>query len=93
MGDTKMKGFSAMINLIGEGGAGPASIHGMEALLEIPNTYIHLYGKAETRNGRKMGHVTILGDSLTELQEKIARVKEMVRIIPTTNTELTSAPN
>ncbi|TCT40240.1 5-(carboxyamino)imidazole ribonucleotide synthase [Martelella mediterranea] len=27
-----------------------------------PGALVHLYGKAETRPGRKMGHVTVLGD-------------------------------
>ena len=26
----------------------------------MPGTFIHLYGKAQTRTGRKMGHVTII---------------------------------
>ena len=30
-------------------------------LLEDPANHLHLYGKAEARNGRKMGHVTRLG--------------------------------
>lgn len=30
---------------------------------EIPNAKLHLYGKGEARPGRKMGHVTFLGDA------------------------------
>lgn len=43
-----------MYNLIGH------QIDQLEALAKDPNTHIHLYGKAETRQGRKMGHVTRL---------------------------------
>jgi 5-(carboxyamino)imidazole ribonucleotide synthase len=31
--------------------------------LEFPNLKLHLYGKAEARAGRKMGHLTALADS------------------------------
>jgi len=31
------------------------------ALLADPANHLHLYGKAEARDGRKMGHVTRLG--------------------------------
>ena len=27
------------------------------------NTHLHLYGKTEARAGRKMGHVTVVGES------------------------------
>jgi len=44
-----------MVNLIGEA-AGDAG-----ALLADPHAHLHLYGKGEAREGRKMGHVTRLG--------------------------------
>lgn len=43
-----------MHNLIGD------QIEQLETLAQDPNAHIHLYGKAETRQGRKMGHVTRL---------------------------------
>jgi 5-(carboxyamino)imidazole ribonucleotide synthase len=43
-----------MMNLLGE------EAHGWQALAREPNTAIHLYGKAEARRGRKMGHVNRL---------------------------------
>ena len=32
------------------------------AALAEPDARLHLYGKAEARPGRKMGHLTVLGD-------------------------------
>jgi 5-(carboxyamino)imidazole ribonucleotide synthase len=32
-----------------------------EAALAYPHVKLHLYGKAEARPGRKMGHLTALG--------------------------------
>ena len=43
-----------MINLIGD------DVEDVAGYLSQPKTCVHLYGKAETRAGRKMGHVTIL---------------------------------
>ena len=44
-----------MRNLIGDA-AGDAA-----GLLADPHVHLHLYGKREARQGRKMGHVTRLG--------------------------------
>ena len=44
-----------MKNLIG------ADVEFWRALAADPAAHLHLYGKAETRDGRKMGHVTCLG--------------------------------
>ena len=41
-----------MTNLIGD------EVDRWPALLAEPGVRLHLYGKAETRPGRKMGHVT-----------------------------------
>jgi 5-(carboxyamino)imidazole ribonucleotide synthase len=43
-----------MRNLIGD------EIDDWEAILRDPDAHLHLYGKAESRPGRKMGHVTVL---------------------------------
>ena len=45
-----------MDNLIGD------DVLGWPALLAEPGAHLHLYGKGEARPGRKMGHVTRLGD-------------------------------
>jgi len=41
-----------MINLLGN------DIDQWLNYLHEPNTWLHIYGKSETRDGRKMGHVT-----------------------------------
>jgi 5-(carboxyamino)imidazole ribonucleotide synthase len=47
-------GEAEMKNLIGD------EVHGWRELLADPAAKLHLYGKAEARPGRKMGHVTWL---------------------------------
>jgi 5-(carboxyamino)imidazole ribonucleotide synthase len=43
-------------------------------LLSNPNVKLHLYGKREARAGRKMGHFTCLGQSVSELLEETRRL-------------------
>ena len=39
-------------------------------LLALPGAHLHLYGKAEARAGRKMGHLTLTADSVPAVQAR-----------------------
>ncbi|HEX2148283.1 MAG TPA: 5-(carboxyamino)imidazole ribonucleotide synthase [Pseudorhizobium sp.] len=54
LGDSRRHSNCRMSNLIGD------EIDDVEAWLQRPDVLVHLYGKAEARPGRKMGHVTEL---------------------------------
>jgi 5-(carboxyamino)imidazole ribonucleotide synthase len=54
LGDTSRHSDAVMTNLIG------SDADTWRALAAEPDTAVHLYGKAEARPGRKMGHVTRL---------------------------------
>jgi 5-(carboxyamino)imidazole ribonucleotide synthase len=54
LGATTPHNRAVMHNLIGD------DVNRWPQLLADPNACLHLYGKAETRSGRKMGHVTWL---------------------------------
>ena len=65
LGEVAMRApAAAMVNLLGTttGDARPA----VAAALAVPGAHLHLYDKAEVRPGRKMGHVTALGDTAEE---------------------------
>lgn len=82
LADTDPITYSGMLNLVGaEGHTGKVRYQGMEEVLKLPKTYVHLYGKTETKPGRKMGHINVLADSREELMDKLIRVKEMVQVI------------
>jgi 5-(carboxyamino)imidazole ribonucleotide synthase len=51
---------AAMVNLLGTRHR-PMLDQDLLAALTEPHAFVHLYGKAENRPGRKMGHVTALG--------------------------------
>ena len=63
---------SVMVNLLGVG-PGPGRPFGLERALTIPGAHVHVYGKGESKAGRKMGHVTALGASVADA-EKLARL-------------------
>ena len=56
-GDNSRHSDCVMHNLIGD------DVVQVPKWLATKNAHLHLYGKAETRAGRKMGHVTVLGDN------------------------------
>jgi 5-(carboxyamino)imidazole ribonucleotide synthase len=73
---------SLMLNLIGEEGhSGSVFYKGMDEALKIKGVYIHLYGKHETKPGRKMGHVTIIGENKNDLLDKARSLKEILKVI------------
>lgn len=55
VGDTTPHSAAEMINLVGID-----DVKDIPKYMEMPNAHVHLYGKTEAREGRKMGHVTIL---------------------------------
>lgn len=72
---------SAMINLVGaEGFSGEAIYEGLEDVLKIDNAFVHIYGKRETRPGRKMGHVTVLSREKQELIHQSGKVKQSLKV-------------
>jgi 5-(carboxyamino)imidazole ribonucleotide synthase len=72
---------SALVNLIGEPGhSGVPFYDGLEELLAMENVFIHIYGKHETKPGRKMGHVTLLGRDRIELNMKAKTVKDKIKV-------------
>lgn len=63
LGDTSMKvKNSVMINILGERD-GIAAPEGFDEVLKNKNCHLHIYGKHETKKGRKMGHITVLSDN------------------------------
>lgn len=76
LGNTNAIMPSVMINVIGaEGHSGPAVYEGLRELLAIDNAFFHIYGKKETRPGRKMGHVTVMSKESQDLIHKANIIK------------------
>jgi 5-(carboxyamino)imidazole ribonucleotide synthase len=76
LGATTMLRPAAMANLLGDCWAGGEP--DWAAALSVPNMKLHLYGKAEAKPGRKLGHLTALGDSGGEARERVVRARELL---------------
>ncbi len=73
LGSTEPLRPAAMANLLGELWArGEPDWAGA---LRVPGVSLHLYGKAEARPGRKMGHLTALGATLHEARARALRAR------------------
>ena len=79
LGNTQHIMSAAIVNIIGaDGFSGEVVYEGLEEVLAMDNVFVHLYGKAQTKPGRKMGHVTILSNEKQELLHKAKQVKHML---------------
>lgn len=82
LGNTRPHGAAAMLNLLGElwhGAQSPA----WERILRQPDAKLHLYGKGEARPGRKMGHVTCLGETVEEAKNLALRIQHDIKeVVP-----------
>jgi len=82
LGNTDTIMPAVMVNLLGEKGyQGKAVYRGIEDVLKLKGTYIHLYGKTQTKPFRKMGHVTILNENLLAAKELARIVKSTLKVI------------
>lgn len=55
---------TVMVNLLGEVWEDTGGDPDWERALEMPGVSLHLYGKAEPRVGRKMGHINVVADTV-----------------------------
>ena len=82
LGNTDHIISAAIVNLVGEENYnGNAKYDGIENVLGIENVFVHIYGKKETRPGRKMGHVTILSNERQELIHTANKIKHTLKVI------------
>ena len=73
LGSTELKQPAAMANLLGDVWSNGEP--NWPAALEDPLVKLHLYGKAEARAGRKMGHLTATGATTAEAVERVTRAR------------------
>lgn len=73
---------AAIVNLLGaEGYSGEAKYDGLQEILQMDNVFVHIYGKKQTKPGRKMGHITIVSKDKHELTYKAHRIKNTLKVI------------
>jgi phosphoribosylaminoimidazole carboxylase len=68
-----------MLNLLGASNDMSELTDFAKFALSVPGASVHLYGKAECRKGRKMGHITLTADSDPEIS---ARLRQLLERLP-----------
>jgi 5-(carboxyamino)imidazole ribonucleotide synthase len=82
MGNTDPILPTAMVNILGsEGHNGEPHYEGLEEVLQMDNVFVHIYGKKETKAGRKMGHVTIMHREKHDLVHKAHKIKNTLKVV------------
>ena len=82
LGNTQPILPAAIVNVLGAPGfTGPVEYEGLQEILSMPNVFVHLYGKAVTKPGRKMGHITVLSNDKQELLFRVNKIKNSLRVI------------
>ena len=72
---------SAIVNILGaEGHSGEAVYTNLDEVLSMDNVFVHLYGKKQTKPGRKMGHVTIMHTDYQDLRYKANKIKHTLKV-------------
>jgi 5-(carboxyamino)imidazole ribonucleotide synthase len=75
LGDTMLtRRAAAMVNLLGD--LWETSEPDWQRAFDQPNAALHLYGKAEARPGRKMGHLTVWAESGQEAEVRARQARD-----------------
>ena len=81
LGDTTHYGHAIMLNLVGDNNySGNVLYENLDAVFEIQNANLHIYGKHETRPNRKMGHITIICNNFEEGYDNAKLLKSKIKI-------------
>ena len=77
LGDTGLiGGGAAMANLLGDLWGDDGSAPDWAKAIAIPGVHLHLYGKAVAKPGRKMGHLTAVGDTVQQARERVTQARD-----------------
>ncbi len=77
LGPTDLLRPAVMLNILGAPHQnGPVDYSPLAPLWREPGVYLHLYGKAQTKPFRKMGHITVLGETEAEAYARAKQLQE-----------------
>jgi len=82
LGNVELISPTVMCNMLGEDSDGTATTVGIgEAYAKNPNLKVHIYGKEESKIGRKMGHLTVTNESVEVALKEAEKAKGIVKVI------------
>ncbi len=77
LGSTAVMKPSVMINVLGEGNGD--TLYGVDEAMREENLAFHLYGKSRAAAKRKMGHFTVLADTVDAALSKARAARALLR--------------
>ena len=80
MGSTRLRSPAAMANLLGDVWFDAGGTPAWSAALTDPEVRLHLYGKAEPRRARKMGHLTVPAPTVTEAIQRARHARQLLSL-------------
>lgn len=88
LGSPELLRPAVMRNLLGEEGSkGKAVVTGADKVLSISGASLHIYGKEQSQPKRKMGHITVIANSIAEAIQKAELAKNSIKITGDTRIE------
>lgn len=82
LGSTKIVQPGVMINILGEKNhTGSAVYEGIDKMMATEGVFLHLYGKADTKPFRKMGHITVTNNDLEKAKAIANEIKDYFKVI------------
>ena len=79
LGDVSMPQPAAMANLLGDVWIESGGQPDFGGALSLSGVSLHLYGKAEVRSGRKMGHLTAVADHVEQARSQVITARNIAR--------------
>ncbi len=70
---------AVMVNILGDRN-GEVEARGLDRVLSIPNVSVHLYGKKETKQERKMGHITVVDKTWQSAYKKATQARKYLHV-------------
>jgi 5-(carboxyamino)imidazole ribonucleotide synthase len=77
MGSVRQHSHSTMVNILGDAWFVSGDLHKEPQWSEVlghPQAKLHLYGKAEARKSRKMGHITVVAETAAEASQVAVQI-------------------
>lgn len=80
LGSTELrKPCAVMVNLLGTQNR-PAIAENIHDTFSSEDAHIHVYGKLHSREGRKMGHLTLLGSDMDKVYREAIQISALIEI-------------
>lgn len=81
LGETQLRSAAAMINLLGGPSfSGKVKYEGLAEAMEQEGVYVHLYGKQQTKPGRKMGHCTVIEHDTVLATARARQILHLIKV-------------